>query len=250
MLEEALIFLRDQFVDAKGLTLLPIPGDHRKVLLSQNGTHSERAVPTPDRGHTVYSVGDLIDAAKRWDKAPVIWHDHAAVVLVCDDGDRFDRVTLPLAQAETFAAISKLASHCTFDQRALLRLLKFDLAGTLSVPLNLANNLRALKFRTSSSAAEDIQHGKESLGKAIEAEVSGADALPEQVTLATRVYSTFGEDEKWPIVCAFDIDVQEQKFRLKPLPGELEETIQRAQASIRQRIATALPDVAVFFGKP
>ena len=109
-----------------------------------------------------------------------------------------------------------------------------------------------IKFRKSDSGASSIQHGSESLGRTIEAEVSGAGDIPESVVVSCPVYANHGEREKTATIM-YDLEIvpADGQFRFRPIPDELERVIDAALDDIRTRIVDALPDgSAVFFGSP
>jgi hypothetical protein len=111
--------------------------------------------------------------------------------------------------------------------------------------------VRSIKFRTSEAGASTIQQGNESLGRTIEAEVTGAGDIPESVLVSCAVFSNPGEREKtFTVGCDLEIVPAEKKFRFRPIPDEIERVTDAALAGIRDRIADTLQDIAVFYGSP
>lgn len=254
MLKEALQYLFERGVDTERETrarILELPkSDGRTVVIEHKGALIDRPIPPGLRNHTVDSVADLVNAARRWKDDPVIWIDGTQVVLVPHDGDRRDRVTLPLKQSTVFTCVKKLAEQSRLEQPQLIRLLRHELRSAANLS-SILTAVRKIKFRSLTQGHSDIQHGNESLGRQIENEVVGAEAIPESLVVSTNVFTNPGEiDNKFTIGLSLEIDVAAQRFVLKPMPDEIEVAEDMALAGIRERIEHGLPDVPVFFGRP
>lgn len=250
VIKEALQFLSERVATHHSAKVLSVPGDGRKVYIDQGGQLTTIDVAPALRKHTVQSVADLIEAAKRWNAKPTIWVSDNAIVLVTDDEDRRDVVTMPLTKSAGFLRLEALEKNPTLDQLGMLRTLRIDLKGTAG-RADLLTVIRSLKWRQSASGHVDVQQGKESLGKVIENEVTGAGAIPEEVMVSVPVYSNPGESKKsYPVACDLEVIASEQVFRFRPVADELRNTLTLAQGEIVGYLGTALPDVAVFFGTP
>lgn len=250
MLKEALEWIGKNAEGVSTANLLSVPGDGRKVYVDQNGTLTPLDVTPACRGHKVDSVEDLIAAALRWNSKPVVWINGDAVVLLTDDDDRRDRVTLPLVKSHQFARLIQLAAKPELSQPDLIRLLRIDLPGAGARAVLLAT-VRNIKWRTAAAGNANIQHGNESMGKSIEAEVTGAGAIPEQVLVTGPVYRNHGErDQSFGVLCDLEIVPADQVFRFKPLPDEIERVTEAALEGIRERLFKELGDFAIFYGTP
>lgn len=250
MIQEALEFLYDKFSDAEEARLLQIPGDGRKVFVDQGGKLTPMDVAPAVRSHKVNSVDDLTNAAHKWNTAPVVWIGSDAIVLIPDDGDRRDRVTLNLCKSAAFQRLICLDKQPLLDQQSLIRTLRIDLQGTVSRN-ELLTAIRSIKFRTTEGGASTIQQGNESLGHTIEAEVTGAGDIPESVIVSCAVFCNPGEREKkFQVGCDLEIVPAEKKFRFRPIPDEIERVTDAALEDIRQRIEGELDGVSVFYGSP
>lgn len=250
MLQEALQFLSDKFSRADSARVVTLPDDSRHVFIDQGGVFTKHELPPPLRKHTVASVEDLVAAANRWKDSPVAWLSGEAIVLVTDDSDRRDIVTLPLVKSAAFTKLMQLDKTPQLDQAQLIRLLRIDLQGTANRTA-LLTAIRSIKFKSVDSGASSIQHGNESLGRAIENEVTGAGDIPEQVLVECAVFANHGErDKRFKVACDLEIVASEKKFRFHPLPDDLERVTDAALDDIREQIAADLPGVPVFFGSP
>jgi hypothetical protein len=268
VLQEALDFVFDKAEtyaareekDVHPRLVSEVPSDGRTVTIEYEGKLTEHRVPPPLRKHKVESVEDLVEAAKVWGTqsdgpehgaGTVIWIDGNQVVLVPDDSDRRESITLPLTKSAVFLKLEALGKgNGVMDQATLVRLLRRELRKANEQSVILAA-VRRIKWRSSDSGHASISHGNESLGRTIESEVSGASDIPETLTVPTNVFKNPGEEDvQFTVGLDLEIDTGNQRFLLSPMPDEIELAIAFALRSIRDRITKELPDVAVFFGTP
>lgn len=250
MLKEALEFLSTCIATHHAAKVLSVGGDGRKVYVDQAGKIETIDVEPALRAHKVASLDDLIAAAKRWNANPTLWVSDTAIVLMPDDTDRRDKVTLALEKSAAYRRLEALEKCPDLNQLEMLRTLRIDLAGTAN-RANLITVIRSLKWKQSSSGNVDVQQGKESLGKQIENEVTGAGEIPEAVIVACAVYSNPGESAKrYPVACDLEVVPADQAFRFRPVADELRNVLTLAQGDMVAALRTALPSVPVFFGTP
>lgn len=250
MQKDALELISRLACTAAEAKLVSVPGDGRTAYVAQNGTLTTFHVAPPPRQHHVNSVDDLISAAKRWNVSPVVWISDEQIVLVPDDSDRRDRITLKLVKSRAHDLLWHLLENPKLSQVDLIRLLRVHFVGAVK-PAGLLAAVRQIRFRQTSSGDSSIQHGNESLGRAIEIQVSGAGDIPERVEVELALFANPGEREKLVrVACDLEIVTAEQAFRLQPLPDELERVSAEAMADLHDTITTELADVPVFFGSP
>lgn len=252
MLKEALDFLSQQFGKAREARLLNIPGDGRTAYVDQGGTLTKIDIEPKPRESKVDSVDDLCAAANSYGKPEAfsVWLSPSAVVLIADDDDRRDRVTLPLRESTQWKAIKKLAADPTLDQSGLIRLLRQDLPG-IGGRAELLSSVRSIKFRSSAEGSSNIQHGNESMGRVIENAVTGANTIPEQVNCILPLYDNQGErGEEFSVLLDLEIVAADQEFRLRPLPDSVEGAQNAALEGIRNSITEQLEGVRIFYGTP
>lgn len=230
--------------------------EHVYLLTTPNGgVQRHRAEPKPRR-HLASSLGSLADVANTMRSSPACaWYSRKEVVLLLDDTDRRDSVSLALTLSYPLRALQGLETNRTlwFSQKDFINFLRIDLAGCLGAAGNLLAIVRQLKFRQLAQSAGDIQHGKASLGKAIEAELTGAGSLPEQVVLHVPVFLNLLLPTQ-PVLCALDIDPTNEKLALIPLPGTLEQALRGAESAIAEQLAVHLAEhdmesVPVYYGQ-
>lgn len=231
--------------------------DPRKILLQQGDKLIERDIPPAFRSHEVYTLFDLIAAAKHeaFCVAPTIWHNDEGVILLLNDHDRREQVTLSLELSPAFTSLAKLGAevaagdHTGFEPKALATFLRRNLAGTL-YDRRFVENLRKLKWKTQEELRQQFGAGKESIGKDIEAELQADVPIPEELTIEVPVYTNPDEDDKFTVRCLVDVDAFTKRINFLPEPGSLEAAMQAKQKDIRERLDAELPKVPIFQGTP
>lgn len=210
--------------------------------------------PEP-RAHGLTTLESFIELAgavkdqKHGPALPVIWLGENSVELVIDDPTRRDRAALPLETTPQFKTLESLKGITQLKQADLVRVLRVALAGCLPQGNGLLGLVRNLKFRNDAAGMGNLQHGRESMGKTIEAEVLGTDALPEEVTFHARVFDLPECRVARPVTCALEIDPHTQTFRLTPLPLQLEEALEAELSEIEARIRGAVQGVPLYRGQ-
>ncbi len=223
----------------------------------QIGSALERIPRVPAvRGHAVERLADVIAFAEattagKHSKEPrmVLWHARDAVTLVLDDSDRRDLVQMALPWSDEYRAVANLGGIASpwLDQAAFVRFLWLNGLATDVI----VAQFRRLRWASGQTANANLQRGKESLGREIEAEVAGAEELPTELVLSIPVYRAPGERTAYQVKCAVDTSPGDERLRLVPLPGELEKAVDLAQADIHKRLTDALgADIPVYYGTP
>ncbi len=251
---DTLQLVQETAVKAAGVDIKPIPGDPDHVVISQNGAYEIRSVPPARIAHKVLSLDDLVCFVKKFEeqeeeeRPKTIWHDRDRVVVLLNERDRRDCVEFALVPSEALKLLRALETpgNQAIFQAAFVRMLKID----FGVNAALVAIFRTLDFKRGDEAHGDIQHGRESLGKSVQAAVQGTAAIPEDLILNVPLYSSVGEDTPYQIRCAVEINPIQNTFKLTPFPNELETVIHAHQATIHDRLVTDLPGAGVFYGSP
>lgn len=161
------------------------------------------------------------------------FYDETAIQVVQDDDCR-KLTTCPMEFSPQFQWL-KTKSAGAFDQRAFVRLLRIDFRGCLDGAPDLLGLVRNLKFTNAGQAVGNIQHGRESLGKSIESQVSGESSLPEEIRVTVPIWKNW--NVRQDIACAIEIDSQSQTFRLTPYPNELDNALDRSLMALHAFLA-------------
>jgi len=223
-------------------------GDHRKSVVSVNGSIQSFDVPAGIREHEITRIEDFIAAANRWGKDKgVIFHNHERIELVVDDEDRRDRVYMDLEKSQTFQFLSTL-NGSSMDHKAFVSCLKTILLG--KVHDGLLPLVRKLEAATGTRTMSEMQHGRERGTKEFQAELIGTSELPEIIAVLTPVYANAGLQKAQSIKCTLDVEIPSLAVRLCPLPDEITTAIQMAQANINDILSAEVDGIQVFHGSP
>jgi hypothetical protein len=245
---EAIEQIEATAIKAAGIVIHEVPGDLRHVIIAANGDFTEREIPPAQIRHTVEAVEDLVRFAKTVTTCLSVWHDVGRIVLVLDESDRLDTVTVMLQESDQCALLKRLRdSRQWMTQADFVRMLAIE----LDVDRGLVGAFRTLDFHRRQGGAVDIQHGKESLGHRVEAAVQGVNSLPEELTINAPLFANLHERKFYPVRCAVEINPQEALFRLSPLAGQIETAMQAHQQDIHRRLSEGLAGCdAIYYGTP
>ena len=251
--KETLELIQATAVQAAAPKTIEIPGDGRTAFVQHGDLFERIEVPPALRRHQVHCLEDLIAYANQdWIRAnpkPVVWHGERGVTVVLDDGDRRDLVEFPLTFSERFNVLTDLrAKRPLLDQRAFIRLLRIELGlDNLAV----VGQFRKLDWALGDEGSANVAHGMERMGNQITARMQGVEELPDALDVAVPVYQQAGERDPYIVRCSVEIDVQNRRLQLIPLPDELERIVQLAQASIRERLDNELAEgIPTYYGEP
>jgi len=260
MIREALEFI----ADLKAASISPRPIDtgssENLVFLvpSSDGDLDEHRIARaiPPRRHEVGDLATIVKLANRFadkdedNSSPVVWINENMISLVIDDNEhRVNTATLVLEYADVFRCLQKLVGYpgVWTEQKAFIRLLRVDLAGTLP-PGILLDRVRKLKFEAGQVTTQIATKDRESLGRQIHAAVSGEGEIPEEVTIEAPVFRGF---DRRSIICSVDIDPARGLLQIVPLPDELDRVTRLTLANIQKTIGAMVPEsVPVYLGKP
>ena len=260
MLQEFVRTISEQAVKAAGIRVLTIGQEpnHHYLIDKGNGEYEWQTASAEPRAHRPLTLTAFTDyvrrAAEQSDSVPIaVWYSRHQIMALLDDHTRRDCLTFALSPSPQLETLSGLASSPRWlGQAEFIRLLRITLAGCLGPAGNLLALIRQVKFRVNSAGASEVQHQRTSLGKTLEAEMTGVGELPEEMPLDVPVFAQAGLVLVERVQCALEVDPQTAKFQLTPLPGELEQAQGRAEASIGRLLADALEgtEVAVYCGQP
>lgn len=247
MTKEALGLLIETSQAAKTPTEIEV-GDVRKKYMLDNGEVVTVDVPPTPRQSEVCSLADVIAlATSPVATNPTVWHSDTGVVLVLDDDDRHDRVVFRLTHPRAFSTLKGLDTEPKWlDQRSFVKLLRHE----LGLPQTTVAPFRRLNWSSQSTARADVEHTTDRLGRDIQAQVTGASELPEELLITISLYEQLGERTPATIRTAIDFDAGGERLTLAPLPGEMEQAIDAHQRHIQERLREELEDVRIYYGTP
>lgn len=236
--------------------------DHVYYLFTAQGVGTRHEAEPKPRNHT---AGDITTLVRFVDAYTVsgdetaqaeLWFSRSKVVCHIDTDTRRDKVTLPLIPSKQIQLLGALeASPKAMDQKKFLAFLRIDLANAAGAALT--NAVRHLKFRSSAEGSSSVTHGKASIGKSLEAQLTGEGTIPEEVYIHVPVFAGYMGQRSFVVSCALEIDADAQLFSLIPFPGETERAIREGEAFVGDTLHGALADagigddrVEVLYGTP
>lgn len=234
----------------------PAEPSHTYCLQKPDGSLEYVRATPPKRSHYASDVATLAAIVKRFAEQGKhivsVWYSQQGVLALLDDDDRHDRAILPLSLSSFVVALRKLEHTRTWlTQVEFIQLLRITLAGCLSSS-NILSSVRSVKFRQLAQGERDVQHGKVSLGKSLEAELNGASTIPEEMSLWVPIFPGV-VDAAIMIPVALDVDPVAEKFLLQPLPGSVDAAIREAEKRLGALVRAALEgveNVAIHYGCP
>lgn len=254
-LKDALQLIQQTAVEAKGFDIIRNDGVRRRTLVHsrQTGLISDIPHDTTPRAQVALAIETILALAVESGNAgehPVIWHDHDSVVLdyVPEYGDEY--ATFALREHPHFTTLKNLTeSPRQYTQAEFLHLLKYKFFGIIDPTFVAA--LTKVKFTKQTENGGEINRGKESIGRSVQAQVTGVEGLPEEVTLRLRVYENLGLGEGFPVHCQITVHMESEKFSISAFPCELQAAIDASQATLHEMIVAGFDgstDVKVRYG--
>lgn len=192
----------------------------------------------------------LANLAAGGGKNAAVFYTETSIVAVYDRDDRRDRVSVLLKPSPQYSWLRDSGVK-TMGQQEIVRTLRITFRGNLVGGSDIVNLLRKLKFKADGTAEGDIQHGRESLGKTIVNEVTGLNALPEDISFNVPVFDN--HPFRAYIECALEIDPANQNFRITAFPQQVKNAMDAAMSDIEFTLAGNDPKVTLpprFRGKP
>lgn len=182
---QAIVALAHNAAEPKILTDPQMQG---KVLVYRgNACEIMDRPPQQDHGdlHTLESV---IAYAQRNPNGEIRLHREGLRALL-DRADRWQGSDLELAFSSRFSALANLAARpAQFQPKDAVRWLRTQ----LEYEGPIVSRLRKVAFKRASDGSVSTEHGKESWGSRVEAEVQGADSIPESFVVELPVFTTPG----------------------------------------------------------
>lgn len=237
---------------AQRAQILPCPAMPRDRVLIEHQPGNVQGFdiprgPVKDGASTIAGLCQQINATGEDPGVCSVYVGNDRVRVVFDD-DRRDSIEMALPWSEPFATLSKAEAITGLPQRELVWLLRTTFRGVFA-PAELLPTVRKITFKAAGQSDTEIQHGRESMGKALQQEAIGAGAIPEEVRFTVPVFADLVHEENFfsaNVLCALDIDLEKQRFTLKPLPDELAVARRRANVWLCERIRSLCFKALVF----
>jgi hypothetical protein len=180
-----------------------------------------------DMAGAIDKVKELTEAAMRVELTPATGEPAGHYYLMTPDGKAALTLAKPAWHAEKLATPADLRDFIA------------HLGGTAGDDLLYYDDRQVVyvyeqsdrrKFSSAADGAGSIQHSRESIGRSINAAVTGEAALPEDVWLTVPVFENHPFRAR--IACALEIMPQDQTFQLLPFPLEVQQAMDTALADV------------------
>lgn len=231
--------------EARPQLLENVSNEHSAVYAMPNGEILREDVPSPLRRFTINSFSDIVEmlVPGKLEK-PIVFHDTKKIVVLLDREDRREWATMALPFSGVFARLHGLQGGWSAPVPQLVRFLR-----ALKVDAELLASFRRIDFTRTTQGRSDVQRGRESLGRSVEAHVQQADKIPESFNVHAPVYGTLGLQGETYVSVPVEvyIDHEGQKIELSVDSDEIELAIDRAHAAIRSLLP---PAVECYRGSP
>jgi hypothetical protein len=219
------------------------------VFVRHGGELREAIVPPRKRAHEIHTFGDLmmLAADTAIAREPEIFHSNREIVVLLDRLQRRELVRMPLIHTERWNTVCALGTRSLTVAEAI-KLIRFSLQGVGADALVAA--IRKIDFSRKSDGQKTVEHGRETLGKQVEAAVQQADSIPQEFTAKVQLYANEGLRSLIAAVkVGVYIDVNDEAIQLIPLADEIPSAIRSIQSQLHELIVTAAPKVPVFTGE-
>lgn len=217
------------------------------LFVSHNGTLEKMDRPPAPRTGDLGSFESVVEFCKTVAKGGEVYVDAKGIEVVVDKDHRWSCVGLAFQGSRRFQTLSELGKT-SWQPRDAVRVLRFGLELENTPVLS---GLRRVDFTRKSDGSSTTEHGRETLGKSVEAQVQQADEIPEhfEVTLPLFMNPGFGSFTA-AVRVGIDIDVHNQCIRMIPSVDGITVAIGSAVTQIVEKLRQELEGVPVFHGSP
>lgn len=215
----------------------------------QLATH---AAPPTYRKHDLAGFADLVAALKDKEMAgsPEVYVGADKVVAYLSRTDRREVVSVQLIESKRLKLCAALqAQPVKFQPKDAVKMLRLDFHGGQHDHITQA--LSRVDFTRTSAGHTNVAHGRESLGKSVEAVVQQAQDVPQKFNLSVPMWTTSGFT-RYGVTVEFGVflDLEGQTVELRVLSDEVERVRNLALAAVVKDLQDALEGVPVFLGTP
>lgn len=220
---------------------------------SVNGETRTYNLPPPRRNHLAEDL-ETIFAFAMQNPCSSVWYNCDGVVVLAHDEDRRDRMTMPLYFSPQLKMLQlweeKGQAGYQLKQREAILLLRTVFKNCLRNHDTLIASMRAMKSSIGGSGESKIEQGKRSIDKRLEHQWTGADGIPECITLNVPVFDSRFHFEA-DIEVAIDANAENETFTFIPIPGSIVLAIEEAEHKIGEHLRTLLIDKQmIYYGSP
>lgn len=252
MLAEAIGALVKLGQEARELTFHKDPMVPNKLWVRQGDGVTVFDAPPPARAHKLLGYDDFVAVVTNPDvaKHPEVFLNAKSATVLLDGTDRRERATVDFVESARLAECRVMQRQPRSMQPAeVVKFLRFHMHGA-----NVDHVIQAMSridFSRTSAGRTDVSHGKESLGRSVEAQVQQADSVPKTFTVTVPIWTNPGFD-RYSAQVEFGVylDLAAQTVELRVLSDEVERVVNLALATVAHDVGDAVSkDVPVLLGE-
>lgn len=235
---------------ARAVEVIEIPGvSDRKWIANRDGTREVVPIPARPRNNQMLSRADLVAAVL--DKAicpdPEVFVSGTGVGVWCNRTQRTDRVGLNFTTSARFQLLTNLQSPRAFQPKDAVKMLRLELHGGRHQ--SVIDALSNIDFQRTNAGKSNVAHGRETLGRSVEAVIQQADKVPQLFTIETPLWSTQGfNGYGTSIAIGVHLDPEQGTVELRVLSDEIMRATNECVNAVVTALRESMPDVPVFMG--
>lgn len=254
MFSEALSYLVKLGQQANAIEKVHL--SNRKFLIRQGSAHSIMDVEPDPRNHFVEGVDSLMTVVSKLiaaESLAMVFVGEDKIVVHLDGALRSDVVTMRFIPTPQLLAVRSLLAS-KVKQKDLVRVLREQLAGCC--PVSLLPIIRRLDFKRASDGRSHVSHGKESLGRSVEAVVQSTEGeIPETVWFELPAYIDFSMSTQISFESALTVDATEEHFAFGSVGSTFANELQRLRLEYvtyikNELLALGCTNCSVVLGTP
>lgn len=228
MLKEAIDAVAELAVANARVEIVRADSEPAHVYYLKHGDDLTRmeADPAP-RNHKIHDLASLARICKEFaddeDQRVALWYSRGGMRAFLDDeqrehGGAVGLTLVPSRQMNLLLDWEKTVNW--YKQDKLIQLLRIYFGNMLSA--NLIEAFRRLKFRVAQSGEKVVEHGRTSIGKQLDAEITGTGTLPDEVTVHVPAFAGNNLAIWVSVRCLVEIDAQAEQLAIVPEAGAVE----------------------------
>jgi hypothetical protein len=203
--------------------------------------------PARNRGSNIESLEDLEVVLNKLGKIPELYVCEERIEAFLDGESALDWFILKLEKGERFEA---LGSGFRGSPKVLARTLRRMLGGEEGID-RFIESIRKVDFTRTSSGKSHVEHGRESLGRSVEAEVRQAQDIPTEFNVTVPVFSNIGFTvaSRVTVTLLVELDLDEGEIAIFPAAEEIPSAKRRALSAVANLLRAKFDDALVVQGQ-
>lgn len=253
MIQEAIEKVQQMVRDEKRMQVVVVDREPKDVfwLVDKDGKAERKVAEPAPRSYTATSLTGFCHQLSHFatpGNKIAVFVGRGCVTALLDEETRRDRITLKLRETQAFQFLAAAQESAkVLSQKDLIWELRTRFRSQVA-PADFLADIRQLRFRSGDEGEATVQTGNESLRRNVQASVvAGGKDIAEAIDLDAAVYEGTPEiEDDTSFRVAVDMNLSEQKFQLRTLPGESESALLATHEKIREYILGTVINVRVF----